>query len=68
MSLILGRRHRLLHVRALLTKRIQRRTRNLSSTPWISSRFLTTPRAPLREEARGPPVLHRQFAQEEVQK
>ena len=48
----------------------QRRTRNLSSTPWISSRFPTTrkeratPRAPLREEARGPRVLHREFAQE----
>ena len=27
-----------------------------------------TPRAPLREEARGPRVLHRQLAQEEVQK
>ena len=36
----------------------RRRTRNLSSTPWISSRFRittkerATPRAPLREEAR----------------
>ena len=27
-----------------------------------------TPRAPLREEARGQRILHRQFAQEEVQK
>ena len=39
----------------------QRRTRNLSSTPWI-------PRAPLREEARGQRILHREFGQEEMQK
>ena len=36
MSIILGRRHRLLHVRA------PRRTRNLSTTPWISFRFRIT--------------------------
>ena len=51
----------------------RRRTRNLSSTPWISYRFRilhkerATPRAPLREEARGSRVLHREFAQEEMQ-
>ena len=45
----------------------------MSSTPWTSSRFpITTsrkgdPRAPLREEARGSRVLHREFAQEEMQ-
>ena len=48
-------------------------TRNLSSTPWISSRFQllhkerATPRAPFRKEARGSRVLHREFAQEEMQ-
>ena len=42
MSIILGRRHRLLHVRALSCETERRRTRNLSSTPWISSRFLIT--------------------------
>ena len=53
----------------------RRRTRNLSSTPWISSRYpnllhkeRATPRAPLREEARGPRVLHRKFAQEAIAK
>ena len=46
MFIILGHRHRLLlHVRALLAKRNGRRTRNLSSTPWISCRFpITTSR------------------------
>ena len=37
----------------------RRRTRNLSSTPWISSRFRIT--------SRGSQVLHREFAQEEMQ-
>ena len=49
----------------------QRRTRNLSSTPRTPHYNIEKkppPRAPLREEARGPRVLHRQFAQEEVQK
>ena len=52
----------------------QRRVRNLSSTPWISSLFQNyhikeraTPRAPLREEARGSRVLHRDFSQEEME-
>ena len=39
---ILGRRHRQLHVRALLAKWNRGQQINLSSTPWISSRFLIT--------------------------
>ena len=56
---LLGRRHRLLHVRALLAKREQRRTRNSFNTPWILLSIPNyikkgrPPRAPLREEARG---------------
>ena len=74
MSLILGRRHRLLHVRALLAKR-NRGEQEICpvhhGSP-LDSKLLhkerATPRAPLREEARGPRVLHRQFAQEKAQK
>ena len=50
----------------------QRRIRNSFNTQWISFQFLTTisrkgaPQAPLREEARGQRVLHRQFSEEEV--
>ena len=54
-----------------LQEKEQRRIRNSFNTQWISFLFLTTratPWAPLREEARGQRVLHRQFAQEEVQK
>ena len=42
MFIILGRRYRLLHMRALPCETERRRTRNLSSTPWSSSRFLIT--------------------------
>ena len=72
MSIILGRRHRLLHVREFC-KTERRRTRNLFSTLSISSRFpittsrRATPRAPIREEGKGSRVLHREFAQEEMQ-
>ena len=52
----------------------RRRTRKLFNTPWISSRFSqllhqerATPRASFREEARGSRILHREFAQEEMQ-
>ena len=50
--------------------------RKIVQYPWISSRFRitkkkkkerATPRAPLREENKGPRVLHREFAQEEMQ-
>ena len=74
MSIILGRRHRLLHLRALLAKRSRGEQENCPvhhGSP-LDSQLLhkerATPRAPLREEARGPRVRHRQFAQEEVQK
>ena len=53
MFIMLGRRHRLLHVRALLAKRKRRRTRSLSSVPWISSRFPTT------TQRKGRPHGHR---------
>ena len=39
MSIILGRGHRLLSVRALLAQRNGGEQENLSSAPWISSRF-----------------------------
>ena len=42
MSIILGRRHRLLHVRGTSRATERRRTRNLSSTPWIFFRFRIT--------------------------
>ena len=74
MSIILGRRHRLLHVRALLAKR-NRGEQELCPVhhgSLLDSQRLheemATPRAALREEARGPQVLHREFAQEEMQK
>ena len=41
-TIILGRWHRLLHVRALLAKRNGGEQKNLSRTPWISSRFPIT--------------------------
>ena len=74
MSVVLGRRHRLLHVRALLAKR-NRGEQEICpvhhGSP-LDSQLLNkeraTPRAPLQEEARGPRVLHREFAHEEVQK
>ena len=73
MSVVLGRRHRLLHVRALLAKR-NRREQEICpihhGSP-LDSELLhnegTTPRAPLREERRGSRVLHRESAQKEMQ-
>ena len=73
MFIILGRRHRPLHVRALLAQR-NRGEQEICpvhhGSP-LDSQLLhkerTTPRAPLREEARGSRVLHREFAQEEMQ-
>ena len=73
MSVILGRRHRLLHVRALLAKRNggEQEICKVHSRSPLDSQLLhqerATPRAPLREEARGSRVLHRELAQEEMQ-
>ena len=70
---VLGRRHRLLHVRALLAKRNGGEQEICQVHPGspLDSQLLhqerATPRAPLREEARGSRVLHREFAQEEMQ-
>ena len=73
MLIILGRRHRLLHVRALLARwngREQEICQVHSRSP-LDSQLLhqegTTPRAPLREEVRGSRVIHRELAQEEMQ-
>ena len=73
MFIVLGRRHRPLHVRPLLSKR-NRGEQEICpvhhGSP-LDSPLLrkerATPRAPLREEARGPRVPHREFAQEEMQ-
>ena len=72
MSVVLGRRHRLLHVRALLARWNgqeqeirQVHSRSLDSQSLHQER--ATPRAPLREEARGSRVLQGEFAQEEMQ-
>ena len=73
MSIILGRRHRLLHVRALLAKRNggEQEICPVHHGSPLDHQLLhkerTTPRAPLREEARGSRVPHREFAQEEMQ-
>ena len=40
---------------------------DLFSIPNLLHQERATPRAPLREEARGSRVLHREFAQEEMQ-
>ena len=72
-SIILGRRHRLLHVRALLAKRNggEQEICPVHHGSPLDSQLLhqerATPRAPLRKEARGSRVLHREFAQEEMQ-
>ena len=60
-------------VRALLAKRNrgEQEIRPIHNGSLFCSQLLKdrgTPRAPLREEARGPRVLHRPFTQEEVQK
>ena len=71
MLTVLERRHRLLHVRALLAKRNRGEICPVHHGSPLDSQLLhkerATPRAPLREEARGPRVLHREFAQEEMQ-
>ena len=74
MFIILGRRHRLLHVRALLAKQNggeQKYFCPVHHGSPLDSQLLhqerATPRAPLQEEARGSRVLHRAFAQEETQ-
>ena len=70
MSIILGRRHRPLHVRALLAKRNggEQEICPIHHGSPLDSQLLhkerATPRSPLREEARGSRVLHREFAQE----
>ena len=73
MFIILGHWHRLLHVRALLAKRNggeQEMCPVHHGSP-LDSQLLhkerATPRAPLREEARGSRVLHRELAPEEMQ-
>ena len=73
MSIILGRGHRLLHMRALLARwnGREQEIRQVHSRSPLDSQLLhqgrATPRAPLREEAGGSRVLHREFAQEEMQ-
>ena len=73
MPVVLGRRHCLLHVRALLARWNggEHAIRQVHSRSLLDSQLLhqerATPRAPLREEAGGSRVLHREFAQEEMQ-
>ena len=73
MSIILGRRHRLLHVRALLAKWNggEQEICSVHHGSPLDSELLhqerATPRPPLREEARGLRVLRRELAQEEMQ-
>ena len=73
MSIMLGRRHRLLHVRELLARWNggEQEICPVHRGSLLDSQLLhkerATPRAPLREEARGSRVLHREFAQEEMQ-
>ena len=73
MPIILGHWHRLLHVRAVLAKRERgkQEVRQVHHGRPLLSQLLhqngATPRAPLRKEARGPRILHRKFAQEEMQ-
>ena len=69
-SILLGRRHRPLHVRPLLAQRNggeQEICPAHHGSP-LDSELLhkrATPRAPLREEARGSRAFHREFVQEE---
>ena len=73
MSIILGRGHRLLHVRTLLAQRNggEQKICPVHHGSLLDSELLykerATPRAPLWEDARGSRVLHREFAQEEMQ-
>ena len=48
-------------------KKFVQYTMDLLSIPNYFFKERSTPRAPLREEARGSRVLHREFAQEEMQ-
>ena len=72
MSVVLGRRHRLLHVRALLARWNggEQEIRQIHSRSPLDSQSLhqvrATPRAPLREETGGSRVLHRELSQEEM--
>ena len=69
----LGRRHRLLHVRALLAQRNggEQEVCPVHHGSPLDSQLphqeRATPRAPLRKEARGSRVLHRELAPEEMQ-
>ena len=73
MSVVLGRRHRLLHMRALLARWNGREQEipQVHSWPLFDSQLLhqerATPRPPPWEERRGSRVLHRELAQEEMQ-
>ena len=73
MLVVVERRHCLLHVRALLARWNggEQDIRQVHSRSPLDSHLLhqerATPRAPLREEAGGSRVLHREFAQEEMQ-
>ena len=73
MSILLGRRHRLLHVRALLAQRNggEQEICPVHHGSPLDSELLfeesATPRAPSWEEARGLRVLRRELAQEEMQ-
>ena len=71
---MLERRHRLLHVRALFAKRNRGEQeicpvhRGSPLDSQLLHKERATPRAPLRDEARRSRVLHRELAQEEMQK
>ena len=73
MSVVLERRHRPLHMRALLARWNggEQEILQVHSRSPLDSQLLhqerATPRAPLREEAGRSRVLHREFAQEEMQ-
>ena len=74
MCVVLGRRHRLLHVRSLFTRWYEREqeVHQVSSWPLFDSKLLhqerSIPRSPLREERRGSRVFHSESAQKEMQK
>ena len=75
-SVVLGRRHRLLHVRALLARWNggEQEIRQVHSRPPLDSQLLhqerVTPRAPLREEAgitsTSPRIRSRRNARREI--
>ena len=70
MSIIVGRQHRLLHVRTLLAKRDrgEQEIRSIHNGSLLYSQLLhkerTTPQTPLREEVTRQRILHRPFTQE----